>query len=452
MHLIIEITKYMMLLLLGNYTYFSFRVFRYKSKQKQDHFYSVLTAIIFFLHFIGYFTLYIQIKNDKLILLYFGEVILFIVIMALYRAFYPKLSRLLLRNMLMLLTVGFIILTRLSFDKAVRQVEIVGVAFLACLIVPYIIRSCPWLKRFGWIYGVAGIVTLLIVLVKGTTNYGATNWLHIAGVSIQPSEFVKLLFVFCIAAMFQEGTDFKRVCAVTIMAGANVLILVFQKDLGGALIFFVTFIFMLFAATSKPVYLFGGLAAGSLGAFFAYQVFNHVKVRVMAWQNPLGFIENEGYQMSQSLFAIGTGGWFGMGLNQGLPTSIPVVDSDFIFSAISEELGGFFALCIILIYINCFILFINISIEQENTFPRLVSLGFSVMFGFQIILSIGGVIKFIPSTGVTLPLISSGGSSAVSTILMFMILQGIYLRGKILKKDALAETTVTVTENEVKYE
>jgi peptidoglycan glycosyltransferase len=168
----------------------------------------------------------------------------------------------------------------------------------------------------------------------------------------------------------------------------------------------------------------------------------------MAWQNPLGYIDNEGYQVSQSLFAIGTGGWFGMGLNQGLPTSIPVVDSDFIFSAISEELGGFFAICIILLYINCFIQFINISLEQEDTFSRLLSLGFSVMFGFQIILSIGGVIKFIPSTGVTLPLISSGGSSAVSTVLMFMIMQGIYLKGKTEKKDAAVEAKASKTEEE----
>jgi peptidoglycan glycosyltransferase len=424
-------------------------VFRYKSRQKQDQSYAILTIIIFLLHFIGYFTLFIQVRNEKLLLLYGGEVILFALILSLYRVFYPKLSRLLLRNMLMLLAVGFIILARLSFDKAVRQAVITGIAFLASLLVPFIIKSCSFLKRFGWIFGALGIVTLLAVLFLGTTHYGATNWLTIAGITVQPSEFVKLIFVFSIAAAFHEGTDFKRVCAVTVMAGANVLILVFQRDLGGALIFFITYIFMLYAATSNSLYLFGGLAGGSLAAFASYQLFDHVKVRVMAWQNPLGYIDNEGYQISQSLFAIGTGGWFGMGLNQGLPTSIPVVDSDFVFSAISEELGGFFALCIILIYINCFIMIINISLEQEKTFQRLLSLGFAVMFGFQIILSIGGVIKFIPSTGVTLPFISYGGSSVVSTILMFMILQGIYLKGKSDKKnpkDALNETAASEME------
>jgi peptidoglycan glycosyltransferase len=151
---------------------------------------------------------------------------------------------------------------------------------------------------------------------------------------------------------------------------------------------------------------------------------------VLAWKNPFAFIDKEGYQITQSLFAIGTGGWFGMGLNRGLPTDIPVVESDFVFSAISEEMGGVVAICIILIFASCFVMFINIALKQEEVFFRLLAIGFSVMFAFQVILSIGGVIKFIPSTGVTLPLISMGGSSILSVVLMFMILQGVNLVGK----------------------
>lgn len=126
-----------------------------------------------------------------------------------------------------------------------------------------------------------------------------------------------------------------------------------------------------------------------------------------------------------------------MGLNRGLPTDIPVVDSDFIFSAISEEFGGLFAICIILIYINIFVVFMNMAIKQEDTFYRLLAIGLSVMFTFQAFLSIGGVIKFIPSTGVTLPLISYGGSSALSTVVMFMIMQGIYMRGRMGRKERI---------------
>ena len=242
------------------------------------------------------------------------------------------------------------------------------------LIVPVIIKKMDLLKKFGWLYGIASIVLLLIVLFAGTTQYGATNWLEIRGFSFQPSEIVKVLFIFFVAAMFQENTGFRRVCAVSIMAGAIVIILVLQKDLGGALIFSVTYIFMLFIATSKPLYLFAGLGAGSVAAAIAYKLFGHVRVRVMAWQNPTRYINDEGYQMSQSLFAIGTGGWFGMGLNRGLPTSIPVVESDFIFSAISEEFD-IFSICLILIYMNFVITMINIALMMEDMFYRLFCSG-----------------------------------------------------------------------------
>lgn len=124
-----------------------------------------------------------------------------------------------------------------------------------------------------------------------------------------------------------------------------------------------------------------------------------------------------------------------MGINRGLPTGIPVVESDFIFSAISEELGGLLAICIILIFISCFVMMINIAIEQEERFYRLLSIGFAVMFVFQVFLSIGGDIKFIPSTGVTLPLVSQGGSSALATVVLFMIMQGIYIRGRNRRKE-----------------
>ena len=138
-----------------------------------------------------------------------------------------------------------------------------------------------------------------------------------------------------------------------------------------------------------------------------------------------------------------------MGLNRGLPTDIPVVDSDFIFSAISEELGGLFAICVVLIYINIFIVFTNISLRQEDTFYRLLAMGFSVMFTFQVFLSIGGVIKFIPSTGVTLPLISYGGSSAFATVLLFMIMQGIYMRGRAgRRKTDTSETAAGLKQQE----
>ncbi len=439
MYLIVQLIKYLLILMISAYVFYSFRTFRSRKKEQQDSDYRLLTLFVFAIHFTGHFALYIQGFSDKVLVLYGVEVVLFILILGFYQAFYRRLSKLLLRNMLLLLAIGFIVLARLSFDKAVRQVAFVAIAAAICIFVPVIIRRVGFLRKFGWVYGIAGILMMTVVLFMGTTKYGATNWLNIAGFTFQPSELVKLLFVLCIASMFIKGTDLKRVIFVTLMAGAMVLILVLQKDLGGALIFFVTYIFMLYIATAKPVYLLSGLAGGSVAAMVAYRLFDHVKVRVMAWRSPFAYIDNEGYQISQSLFAIGTGGWFGMGLKRGLPTSIPVVDSDFVFAAIAEELGGLFAICILLVYMNCFIVMVNISLKLEDVFYRLVAAGFSAMFGFQVFLSVGGVIKMIPSTGVTLPLISSGGSSVFATILMFMVIQGVYLKGYAIRKEAEEE-------------
>ena len=200
-----------------------------------------------------------------------------------------------------------------------------------------------------------------------------------------------------------------------------------ENDLGAAVIFFMTYLVLVYVASQKARYLaigFGGLAAASV---VAYRLFSHVRVRVRVWLNPWSDYENTGYQIAQSLFAIGTGGWFGMGLYQGVPTDIPIVESDFIFSAICEELGGLFAICILLVYISCFIMFINISLQLTRPFYKLLAIGLSAAYAFQLFLTVGGVIKFIPHTGVTLPLISYGGSSILSTIITFAVIQGLYL-------------------------
>jgi len=218
---------------------------------------------------------------------------------------------------------------------------------------------------------------------------------------------------------------------VSVVAGIHIMILVLERDLGAALILAITYLFMLYVATSKSLYLFGGLGAASVASFVGYQLFSHVKVRVNAWLNPWADITGDGYQVTQSLFAIGTGGWFGLGLGRGLPSSIPVVKSDFIFSAIGEELGGIFALCIILIYLNLFISFINIALMQRDMFYKLIALGLSIIFIFQVFLCIGGATKFIPSTGVTLPLISNGGSSIIYIMILFSVMQGLCMINQI---------------------
>ena len=204
-------------------------------------------------------------------------------------------------------------------------------------------------------------------------------------------------------------------------------ILVLSRDLGSAVIFFAAYLVMIFVSTKKKSYLGLGLAGGSVAAVIAYFLFGHVRQRVSAWKDPMAVYQNEGYQIVQSLFAIGTGGWFGMGLCQGSPEVIPVVKNDFIFSAICEELGGIFAICLILVCMSFFLMIVNIAVKIKNPFYKLIALGLGTEYAFQVFLTIGGATKFIPMTGVTLPLVSYGGSSVMSTILMLAIIQGLYI-------------------------
>ena len=150
--------------------------------------------------------------------------------------------------------------------------------------------------------------------------------------------------------------------------------------------------------------------------------------RVTAWQDPWSFIDTKGYAITQSLFAIGSGSWFGMGLSQGNPTAIPYVEADFIFSAVCEELGVVTGICIILISLACFLEILKIASRIKDRFYQLIVYGIGIMYIFQIFLTIGGGIKLIPLTGVTLPFISYGGSSIMTTMIMFFIIQGIYIR------------------------
>lgn len=426
--MIVEISKYLMILLFACYTYECFSAFRGKlSEEKKNRIFTRQIFLMYLIHLDAYLAIYAVTDDILMVIFYVFQVIFVAITISCYRLLYQGASRLLVNNMCMLLLIGFIMLSRLSFEKAVKQYLIAVAAMIVTLIIPVLIRKVRFVRKLTWLYAVLGICGLALVAILGATSYGAKLSIAIAGISVQLSELIKLIFVFFVACMLHEKTDFKQVCITTVIAAIHVLILVVSKDLGGALIFFFTYLIMLYVATRKIIYFGAGMVAGSVAAVVAYQLFAHVRVRVLAWSDPLSVIENEGYQICQSLFAIGTGGWFGMGLYKGMPEKIPVVEQDFIFSAISEEMGGIFALCLLMVCVSCFLMILNIAMQMKEQFYKLVALGLGTVYGFQVFLTIGGVIKFIPSTGVTLPLVSYGGSSLVSTMLMFAIVQGLYI-------------------------
>lgn len=409
------------------YTFSCFSIFTKEYVEDEKRVLIMQNIVMFLMHFLAYMVMYLKMNEPKLMFFYAAQVVYFLAVILLYSLIYPTVSKLIVNNMCMLISIGLIMITRLNYGSAVKQFIFAVLGSFFGLVVPVIIRKMKSLIDWTYIYAGVGLGALTLVAVFAATSGGAKLGFEIAGIGIQPSEFVKILFVFFVASSLKKSTEFKNVVVTTALAAAHVLILVLSTDLGAALIMFVVYLVMLYVATQQPLYAVAGVGAGSFAAVIGYKLFAHIKVRVAAWKDPFATYSDGGYQVAQSLFAIGTGSWFGMGLCQGSPDLIPVAETDFIFSAIAEELGVIFALCLILVCVSCYVMFLNIAMEIRNRFYKLIALGLGTCYIFQVFLTIGGVTKFIPSTGVTLPLVSYGGSSMLSTMIMFGIIQGLYI-------------------------
>lgn len=439
------IAQYVSIILFAIYGWICFSIFRTQDKEKRNQKLTKQIILIFSIHFLWYLVLFMKLGTDqqsamKILLLYGGEILVAVLYMVLYHRYYKNSSRLITNNMCFLLLLGYTMLTRINFGLALKQFFISTATLLIVSFIPLIMLKYRKLRNYYYVYGAVGILALLTVFIPGTgiihglSQYGASNWLAIdlkvINFSVQPSEFVKILFIFFVASILAKSTEFRQVIIATAFAAAHVGVLVLEKDLGGALIFFIIYVVMLYIATRRPMYFFGCIGGACiLGAFafllFRKQLFTHVIVRVKNWIDPWSDIEGKGYQIAQSLFAIGSGGWFGSGLGEGMPEVIPVRESDFIFSVIAEELGVLVALILILICFSVFIGFIDVSMRCKRVFYKNMAFGFAVCYIFQVLLNIGGATKFIPSTGVTLPLVSYGLSSVTSTLIIFQIIQGI---------------------------
>ncbi len=443
--IITQVSRFTMILMFAAYVLDSFLVLRPKTTEARiKRLYHNQTALIFMILANGNLVILLN-QFDVQIAVFWGmEFVFLAVIMVIYRYIYKGASVVLVNHMCMLLGLGFMMLMRLNMTQGRRQFYIACAALIITAFVPLMIEYFSFVKNLGMVFGVIGLAALAVVTLFGNTTFGSNLSFSIGGITVQPSEFVKILFVFFAAAYLAplpkddpslvkidlKSEDFKTICKTTVMAALYVLVLAMAKDLGAAVIFFVTYLVMLYVSTHKVTYLGGGLVVFALAAVAGYFLFSHVQQRVAAWIDPLADPADTGYQVSQSLFAIGTGGWFGSGLCLGMPEKIPVVTKDFIFSAICEELGVIFGVCLILLFAGCFLLFMRIALQMTDSYYKLIALGLAVTLGVQVFLAIGGAIKFIPSTGVTLPLVSYGGSSLVSTMFVFAVIQGLYCRQK----------------------
>ena len=400
--LLTSVCKYSMIIVMILYTVLAFWSLRYKSVENMRGCYWGMNLLTFSFLTLGFAVIAVKERNILIVGYYAAIMLYFMVYLLVYRHMYKKANLALLSHMLMFLSICFILLTRLNPKQSIKQYIIVVGSSVLTLIVPKMFAKLKAARNWAIVMGIIGILMLGIVLVLGKITRGANLYINLGFFSFQPSEFVKISFVLLIAVLLRERTDIKRVLLSAVIAAVHGIILVASRDLGAALIFFV--------------------------CIAAYYLFAHVRVRVQTWLHPFADFYGKGNQIGNSLFGIGTGGWFGQGLYKGQPSKTPEVIMDCIFTAVCEELGGIIGICLILICIACLLMFIAVAAELYLPFYKLIGIGLTAIYGTQVFLTIGGGIKFIPLTGVTLPLVSYGGSSVLSTFIIFGIMQELYIK------------------------
>ncbi len=364
----------------------------------------------------------------------------------------------------LLSTLGIVMIYRLDEKLAQQQAMWLVVGLAAFLFTLVIVRDLNFLRDYRFLIGIAGLLLLLVTAVFGREINGAKLWLTIGPIHFQPPEIGKILLVVFFAGYLVDIREVLTVSTRRILGvplpplrylaplltiwALSMALMIFMKDLGTSLLFFGALLALLYVATGRFFYVVVGVVLFLAGATILYYIFPHVQVRVDVWLNPWKDPTNKGYQIVQSLFALADGGLFGQGLGQGyltLPsgaTIIPALETDFIFSAIGEELGLVGAVGIILLYFIFVYRGFRIAIRAREDFPRLLAAGLTSIFGLQAFLIVGGVTKLIPLTGITLPFVSKGGSSIVANFILLALL--LRASDHVARQEKLQRTVGTV--------
>ena len=358
----------------------------------------------------------------------------------------PRANPYLMPTVSILVGVGLLMTARLAPRFLARQMIwlLVGVSvFLAITLIP---RDLGWLRRYKYSWLLAGLVLLSLTFFFGLnpSGFGARLWLGVGGLFFQPSEPLKILFVVFLAVYLSDRRrQMLEVPATLPLApfglslklphpayfgplffvwGFSILLLFWQRDLGAALLFFCTFLGMLYVAIGRARYLIVGLGLLGVAMALGYRLFPYVALRVDSWWNPWLDPDDTSFQIVQSLLAFASGGWFGPGLGQGLPTAIPVVHTDFVFAAIGEEYGLLGALAVLLCFGFIIHQALEIALHGLTHFQQLLAAGIGLMLGIQTLVIAAGTLKLIPITGVTMPFVSYGGSSLLTSFAMIGLL------------------------------
>lgn len=331
----------------------------------------------------------------------------------------------------MLITMGVILLCRIDISRyGFKQIMWVAVGIAAFFVAYFVYYNFKSWDKLWFLYAALGTLLFVTTLVFGSRIKGAKNWLSIGGFAFQPAEVTKILFVMFLSCYFSKAwtKSIGKVQPKLITLFVTYMFigfLVLQRDWGTILLLFSIYLFMIYVYDEDYKFLFLNIAAASVTAILGYKFLHHIQVRVNSWLDPWADISNTGYQITQSLFAIASGGYFGRGIGNGSPMYIPEVQTDFIFAAVCEEMGVFGGAAIIILFFliayRCF----KISINTTDLYDKALAFGLTIMFAMQTFIIVGGVTKMIPLTGITLPFVSYGGTSIVVSLGSLGIIQAI---------------------------
>lgn len=349
------------------------------------------------------------------------------------RRFYPDGDKFILIFASILAVVGVAILYRINRVTAIKQLVWIAIGIVGYILIVVILPDLRSFAKYKKVYMIITLLLMPLALIFGTELYGAKNWIIIGKViSFQPSEFGKIALVLYLAsalATYENKNnfkqDFKELWQPALVAGFSMGCMVLQRDLGSALIFFGISITLLYVATAKKKYVFTALGLAAIGSVAGYSMFRHVRERVKIWRDPWKYALGESYQIVEGMYSIAAGGLFGVGVGQGHFQNLPVKESDMIYAIICEEFGIIFAIGLMIIYFLLFYRGIRAAFVTDDKYSQLIAVGFSTMIACQTLVIIGGIFAVIPLTGITLPIISYGGSSVLTIFFALGILQKI---------------------------
>lgn len=334
--------------------------------------------------------------------------------------------------------IGITFVTRLAPALAISQLIILFVSVALMVGTLALVKNLDVVMRYKYTFGIIGIILLMLPIFIGTTISGSKLWIRIAGFTIQPGEFAKVFIVLFLAGYLAENRELLSISNRKILGfkiprlrlllplfavwGVCLLVVVFERDLGSAVLFYTIFLLMLYVATGRFSYVVIGLALLAVGAVGAYKFLSHVQVRFQVWVDPFKDAQGQGYQIVQSLFSLADGGLVGVGIGNGMANNIPVVESDFIFSAIGEEMGLLGGGAVLILFMLFAVRGLTTAARAKSDLAAFSATGLTAAISFQAFLIVGGVTRLIPLTGVTLPFMSQGGSSLLASFIIVALL------------------------------